>query len=73
MNKTTWPDFVLCPCKIHPKGNEYHTICCDESGIIYAWGIDEVRGSPITTGGPEFDKNLNMKMVGIMIWLKRAI
>ena len=73
MNKFTCPGFVFFPCKPHPKGNEYHTICCGESGIMYGWEIVEMRDNPITMGWPESDKNPNMNTVGLMLWPMKAL
>ena len=41
-NKFTCPGFMFVPCIPWPFGNEYHTICCCTSGIM--WGIDLVEG-----------------------------
>ena len=41
-NKFTCPGFMFVPCKPWPFGNEYHTVCCCSSGIM--WGIDLVEG-----------------------------
>ena len=73
MNKLTCPRFVFYPRKPHPKGNEHHTICCGESGIIYGWQIVEVRDHRIPMGQPEFQTSLNMKKVVLMLRLKRAL
>ena len=73
MNKFTCPGFVLCPLKPHPKGNEYHTICCDESVNIYGWEIVDGRDHPIPMGLPQLKTSTNMNMVGIMLWLERAL
>ena len=45
MNTFTFPGFVLCPNKPRPKGDEYHTICCDEIGMIVQlqWGDLNLR------------------------------
>ena len=64
MNKFMFPGFFFCNIKPRPKGNEYHTICCGESGIMYDWEIVDGRYNPIPMGGPEFDTSLNMKTVG---------
>ena len=40
-NKFTCPAFMFIPHKPWPFGNEYHTICCYSSGIM--WGIDLVE------------------------------
>ena len=41
-NKFTCPGFMFVPHKPWPFGNEYHTVCCCSSGIM--WGIDLVEG-----------------------------
>ena len=41
-NKFTCPGFMFVPHKPWPFGNEYHTVCCCTSGIM--WGIDLVEG-----------------------------
>ena len=41
-NKFTCPGYMFVPCKPWPFGNEYHTVCCCLSGIM--WGIDLVEG-----------------------------
>ena len=73
MNKSTCPGFVFCPLKTHPEGNDYHTICCGESGIIYGWWIVEGRDHTIPMGRPDFETSNNMKTVGLMLRLTRAL
>ena len=73
MSKFMCPGFVFCPCMPHPKGNEYHTIYCVESSIIYGWKIVEVRDHPISMGGPEFGTTKNMNTVGIMLWITQVM
>ena len=41
-NKFTCPGFMFVPRKPWPFGNEYHTVCCCSSGIM--WGIELVEG-----------------------------
>ena len=52
-NRYTCPGWIFCPQKPHPFGNEYHTIACGFSGIMYAvklWeGKDHPRESPKDT------------------------
>ena len=36
------PGFMYVPRKPHPKRNEYHSICCSISGIMF--GIELVEG-----------------------------
>eukprot|EP00559_Dactyliosolen_fragilissimus_P002711 CAMPEP_0184872744 /NCGR_PEP_ID=MMETSP0580-20130426/41459_1 /TAXON_ID=1118495 /ORGANISM="Dactyliosolen fragilissimus" /LENGTH=665 /DNA_ID=CAMNT_0027375583 /DNA_START=1012 /DNA_END=3007 /DNA_ORIENTATION=+ len=45
-NRYTCPGWVYCPRKPHPYGNEYHTICCGLSGIMYAMEIVEGKDRP---------------------------
>jgi hypothetical protein len=37
---------MYVPRKPHPVGNEYHSICCGESGIMYAIEIVEGKDKP---------------------------
>ena len=73
MNELTRPCFVFFPNKPHPKGNDYHNICLGESGIMYVWDIVEVRDNLIPMGQPEFEISTNIKMVGIMLRIARAL
>ena len=41
-NQLTCPGFMFVPRKPWPFGNEYHSVCCCLSGIM--WGIDLVEG-----------------------------
>ena len=54
-NKFTCPGFMFVPRKPWPFGNEYHTVCCCLSGIM--WGIDMVEGKdrPRDLGQQQFD------------------
>ena len=45
-NRYTCPGWVFCPRKPHPYGNEYHSICCGLSGIMYAIEIVEGKDRP---------------------------
>jgi hypothetical protein len=45
-NRWTCPGWVYCPRKLHPFGNEYHTTCCAESGIMFAMEMVEGRTDP---------------------------
>ena len=54
-NKFTCPGFMFVPRKPWPFGNEYDTVCCCTSGIM--WGIDLVEGKdhPRALGQQQFD------------------
>ena len=40
-NKFACPGWIFCPRKPRPFGNEYHSICCRPSGIMYAIELRE--------------------------------
>ena len=42
MNKYTCPGWMFVPRKPYPFGNDYHSVCCSMSGIM--WGIELVEG-----------------------------
>ena len=54
-NKFTCPGFMFVPRKPWPFGNEYHSVCCCTSGIM--WGTEMVEGKdhPQQLGRPEHD------------------
>ena len=43
-NMFTCPGFVFCPRKPWDKGNEYHTIACEKSSILFFAEIVEGKG-----------------------------
>ena len=45
-NKFTCPGFIFCPRKPHNKGNEYHSIACGESRIMFAIDLREGKDHP---------------------------
>ena len=47
-NKYTCPGWMFVPRKKHPFGNEYHSICCSMSGIM--WGVKLVDTIPTRNG-----------------------
>jgi len=46
LGKYTCPGFMCIPRKPWPFGNEYHTICCGVSGILYAAELVEGKDEP---------------------------
>jgi len=65
MNRYTCPGWVFCPRKPHPFGNEYHTICCAESGILFDFEIVEGNDRPREMSAAEFaDKG---KTAGLLL------
>ena len=41
-NKYICPEHMFVPCKPWPLGNEYHSMCCCESRIM--WAVELVEG-----------------------------
>ena len=56
-NRWTCPGWMFVPRKPHPFGNEYHTICCGVTGIMF--GIDLVEGKDRPTER-HLDENANL-------------
>ena len=50
----TCPGWMFVPRKPHPKGNEYHSICCSFSGIMYGIEIVEGKDRPRQLNKPEY-------------------
>ena len=64
-NKFTCPGFMFVPRKPWPFGNEYHSVCCCTSGIIWGIGMVEGKDHPRQLGQPEHD-NLG-STVGLLL------
>ena len=46
----TCPGWVFCPCKPHPFGNEYHSMCCGKSGVMLNVEMVEGKDCPREVG-----------------------
>lgn len=46
VKKYIYPGHMVVPRKPWPLGNEYHTIACDESSILFALEMVEVKDTP---------------------------
>lgn len=71
LNRFTCPGFMFVPRKPWPFGNEYHTICCGLSGILFRLEIVEGRDFPTERERPEFDEE--GKTVGLLLRLTRPL
>ena len=70
-NKFTCPGFMFVPCKPWPFENEYHTVSCCSSGII--WGIDLVEGKDCPTQlGQQQYENFSLT-VGLLLQMLSPI
>ena len=45
-NKYSCPGLMFVPCNPWPFGNEYHTVCCSLSGILWLMEIMEGKDAP---------------------------
>ena len=70
-NMFTCPGFVFCPRKPWDKGNEYHTITCGKSSILFFAEIVEGKDRPKELPPQQFN-NLG-KTVGLLLRLTRSI
>ena len=71
-NMFTCPGFMFVPRKPWPFGNEYHTICCGLSGILFDLELVEGKDAPPERPAPEFE-SLGGKTVGLLLRLTKAL
>jgi Transposase IS4 len=55
-NMFTCPGFMFVPRKPHPYGNEWHSICCGLSGLMFAVELVEGRDRPIERPQEKYDE-----------------
>ena len=72
LNKWTCPGFMFVPRKPWPCGNEYHSICCSMSGVMYRIEIVEGKHAPRQAEAEKEFSNLG-KTVGLCLRLTKAI
>ena len=70
-NKFTCPGFMFVPRKPWPFGNEYHTICCCVSGILWRLELVEGKDRPPELSAPKWDDK--GKTVGLLLRLCEPI
>jgi hypothetical protein len=66
-NKYTCPGFVYVPRKPHPFGNEYHSICCGITGLMFNIELREGKDAP--TGAPLHPTEGKGKTTGLLLRL----
>ena len=69
-NQRTCPGFMYVPRKPWPFGNEYHTVCCGLSRVMWAVELMEGKDSPAQIN-KEFDNK--GKTIGMLLRLTKAI
>ena len=70
-SKWTCPGFMYVPCKPHPMGNEYHSICCGMSEIMYAIELVEGKDEPEERKNKKFSGD--GKTAGLLLRLCEGI
>ena len=53
-NQWTCPGWMFVPRKPHPMGNEYHSVCCGLSGIMYSIELVEGKDRPRELPPPKY-------------------
>ena len=71
-NRWTCPGFMFVPRKPHPLGNEYHTACCGESGILYAMEIVEGKSRPAEKPKDKYEAK-GENTVGLLVRLSEQL
>lgn len=71
LSEYTCPGFIVCPRKPWPLGNEYHTIACGESGILYRVELVEGKDTPPERPAKAF--STKGKTVGLLLRLTEPI
>ncbi len=64
MQRYICPGFVFCPRKPWPFGNEYHTIACGDSGILFF--MEMVEGKVMPAHLPQEHSDLG-STIGLMV------
>jgi hypothetical protein len=70
-NRWTCPGWMFVPRKPHPFGNEYHSICCAETMIMY--GIEIVEGADTPPQKPRDPNERKGKTVALLLRLCKSI
>jgi hypothetical protein len=71
LNEYTCPGFMCVPRKPWPLGNEYHTIACGLSGVLYSLELVEGKDEPRERPRKEFE-GLG-KTVGLLLRLTQSL
>ncbi len=70
-NKYTCPGFMFVPRKPWPFGNEYHSICCGVSGLMF--GVELVEGKDEPPENPMHDYEHMGRTVGLLLRLTKSM
>ena len=70
-NMWTCPGWMYVPRKPHPTGNEYHSICCGVSGVMYAIELVEGKDRPRAQQHAKYSEH--GKTTGLLLRLTDSI
>jgi len=70
-NQWTCPGWMFVPQKPHPMGNEYHSMCCGISGIMYSIELVEGKDRPRQIPPPKYHEF--GKTSGLLLRLTESI
>ena len=65
MNKYTCPGWMFVPRKPKPFGNEYHSICCGLSGVMFAIELVEGKDRPKELPSPPKTKKTSQLLLNL--------
>ena len=71
LNKFTAPGWMVVPCKPHPFGNEWHTICCALCGILFWMELVEGKDQPSALGDMSYSEHGST--VGLMVHMTETL
>lgn len=67
------PGWIAVKRKPHPLGNEYHTIACCDTKVIFFVELVEGKDSPKAKGEAEFEKEFSSKIAALVVRMTRTI
>ena len=65
LNRWTCPGWMFVPRKPKPFGNEYHSICCGTSGIVFAIQLCEGKDRPKELPSPPRNKKTTQLLLDL--------
>ena len=68
LSRWTCPGWMFVPRKPRPFGNEYHSICCRESGIMFAIELCEGKDRPKELPSPSQNQS-NLPATSLFVHL----
>lgn len=72
-NNARSPGNMFVPRKPNPVGNEYHTICDVETGILFRMELVEGKDRPPEMGAPKYEAEHKSKTTGLILRMTETI